>query len=259
MPLNDNPEQQKLIDKVRKLMAVAGSTSNETEAATFATRAQELVAQHNLDMADIIGTDKTIESVEFSEPIEMPSAPWKRTIGNALALCNFCNYFYHSDGINGRYNTWRDRHFFIGRPSNIVVTEMLFGYLLTTVERLAEEAFKQSGEKAKKKSAYLKSFHKAASIRLYVRLMEQRKQQCAAPTVTATGTTLPALANLFDQAQAEIDSAKEQMKFQGTVKRDRSKLSHSAGAEAGDKAGKEIGLDPQVKSSTKPLALPPPK
>lgn len=48
-------DMNKMLDKVRKLLALAGNNPSEKEAQAAAIKAQELIAQYNLDMSQEIG------------------------------------------------------------------------------------------------------------------------------------------------------------------------------------------------------------
>ena len=53
--------EQKLIDKVKKLLALADNNSNENEAQAAYARAQELIAEYSLDMSK--ATDKPVDII----------------------------------------------------------------------------------------------------------------------------------------------------------------------------------------------------
>lgn len=54
-------EQLSIIEKVKKLMALANNNDNEHQAASASAKAMELLAAHNLDMATVGKTAKGVQ------------------------------------------------------------------------------------------------------------------------------------------------------------------------------------------------------
>ena len=236
---------EKIIDKIRKLLALADSP-NEHEAALAAKKAQELLAEHNLSLSELEGKEE--EGTEDGI-FETASQPWQRPICGGVAKLYFCYYYFSF----AKYPTptrrcgyiRKDRHHFIGAAHNVAVAQMMAEYLLDTVERLGKEGSKTVSNA--ERSCYITTFRATCSARLRSRLYElwQAGQK---PQVTTTGTTLPALTSLYEQAQV---AGKQYLAEQGVRIHDvknRMTLSHAQGMSDGKAAGDSISLNTQVGS-----------
>jgi hypothetical protein len=241
--MNDSLKE-KLIEKIRKLLALAGS-SNEHEAALAAEKAQAMLAEYNLSLADI-DDDKESDDFVIDKELENDSFPWKRQVAVMVAKLYFCTYFFtqFKRFVNQRI-VRLDRHNFVGAQHNIAVTKAMFVYLVATVERLAQEGGRQVP--SSEREAYRRAFMWACTHRLSRRIAERIAAARAGMGIkTESGNTLPALANLYDQAEQSLknflDGNVGKLK---TAKRG-GKISSAQGAEDGRAAGDRIGLDTQL-------------
>jgi len=217
--MNANVNRDKLIDKIRKLLALAGSNSNEHEAASAAERAQALLAEYNLSMTDVDGKstnadDKTTEDRELLNE----SFPWKRNVGSAVGKMFFCGYFFiQKKVVDAKGKVKRmDQHVFLGAAHNITVTKQMFIYLVDTVERLARESALKVP--AKDREAYRRAFMWACTKRLCYRIYDQNNVK-----------------NYLDDQKVKLKTYNrggQTSSFSGTVD--------------GNAAGHKIGLDQQV-------------
>src|SRR5262249_34208445 len=238
--------KERTVDRIRKLLALATSP-NENEAAAAAEKAQALLAEYNLSMADVIDTadDDADTQVVTDASGETLSQPWRRPLASAVAELFFCKYLFVTQ--NGK-----DRHMFVGAKLNITVAMMTFEYLHMTVDRLARQGAR--GLPKHEQSPYRISFRAAAARRLCWRLYERLEDSRNKCTQTPTGTTLPALASLYDRAKAANQAFIDKQYGTGLKSRT-SRLSdiHEGGTRDGDHAGCNIGLDPQVMDQGAPL------
>jgi hypothetical protein len=122
---------EKIVERVRKLLALAKNNPNEAEAASAANKAQELLEAYNLEMSDSHGeakvqrTDKRRDGGLYK---------WQRNIWNGVARLNFCHYI----SIRGLSAGSSYEHRVIGSHANVLTTELMAQYLQDTVERLAQ-------------------------------------------------------------------------------------------------------------------------
>lgn len=129
---------ENILDKVRKLLRLAGNNTAPEEAASAAAMAQELLDRHNLDTAMLEFTDAE-PTPSLDEPIQnFADAPldngggssqlerWKGYLAMTIAAANACK-------------VWRSgpRLMLIGRPSDAETVRYLFGWLSREVEQLA--------------------------------------------------------------------------------------------------------------------------
>lgn len=228
----------KIIDKIRKLLALSKSP-NEAEALAAANKAHELLLEHDLALSEVHETVETRQFVDDKTGMSDDSRPWRRFIGNALAKLYFCVYSKNTIKIppHKRY----DVHYFAGRPHDAAIAKMMFEYLEKAVARLAVEGGKTVP--AKERAAYDTSFKNAAAIRLNKRIMARYEAARKGTLKTEGGTTLPAVADLYDQMEKAItdwlgDSVKDST--------NRGRVTNVKGLVDGYDAGNKIGLDPQV-------------
>jgi len=145
-------EQENIIRKIQKLLALSKS-SNEAEASLAASRAQELLAQHNLDYAMIqdavVAGGTNQPAPEKRDKVRMKRSAmykWQRELWEAIAEANFCWWSlitcsepsqYRKDKYTGEpIMKHVRRHLILGRESNVIAVQMLGEYLCDTIERL---------------------------------------------------------------------------------------------------------------------------
>lgn len=140
MSTPDNPATMtRIIDKIRKLFALAGNNTSEAEAASALAKAQEMLASYNLEMsmlddrAEVKKHDqgdgkRTKEKVERSAMFAYIRKLWE-----ALADTNFCVYWNTRIYTNGVFSTYY--HYLIGREDNVAVVKLMGEYLEQTLNR----------------------------------------------------------------------------------------------------------------------------
>jgi hypothetical protein len=248
-------QQEKIIDKVKKLLALATS-ANENEAALAANKAQALLAEHNLSIADVEQkSSKHADIVADDNPLEGKPMLWKRQLGAAISRLYFCTYFYQTVYKHpvGGARVKVDRHSFVGTRDNALVAKMMFEYLTDTVLRLSKAA--ALTQPKHERGRYRRSFRSGATARLSQRLHERYLAAKAGKVKSEyTGTTLPALANLYDETERRLQEWMKQQFSSVRLSRSKGRVSHRGGWEAGQAAGERIGLDQQVKGA-KPSGL----
>jgi hypothetical protein len=233
-------DKAKLLDRVRKLMALAGSNPNEHEAAAAAEKAQALLIEHNLSLSDIktLNDDDTILDIEIDNSVVTPSNPWRRPLALRVAQMYFCTYYY---SVRGNNNV----HTFVGQRHNIDVAKMMFVYLEKTVKRLSNEGAKQFSKS--EWSPYVVAFRNACSVRLCHRILDRiEAAKRGEINSESTGRAL-VVADLYTKTQNALKLFIE--KNVGGMRTRHSSLStkyHSQGGSDGYAAGGSIGLDGQV-------------
>jgi hypothetical protein len=261
------PAREKLAERIRKLLSLAGNNPNEHEALAAMERATELMAEHNLTMAHVDALGTGDERVEETHRSEHARQTWARAIWNEVAELNFCFWCYRSPHRRDYYRRTSDgrlepmprrdtdEHVLVGTRANIESTKVMATYLVETVERLAREASDLCGAHDRH------AFKLGCARRLEKRLRELLRQRMQATTTAkqqaATGSrNLPTLADVYkahESANQEL-----YLKLHGRMPRGGSELGTSrAHAYArGHAAGGGIGLDAQVRAKAT-RALPP--
>lgn len=138
---------EKLLLKIKKLVALADNARNssEAEAQAAAAKVQELLQEHGLSMAmveDAGGTsDSALDKREKKVTDRRAMYAWQKSLMGALAKNNFLFYTVRTvQEFNRGADRRSNKHFLVGRALNIEVTVSTYDYVSDTVRRLAEQA-----------------------------------------------------------------------------------------------------------------------
>ena len=226
-------DQSKIVDKIKRLFNLSASP-NENEAMQAATKAQQLLIQHNLSMSDVYKED--CGTVEHEVEIFKNIPTWKKVLIFGVATSNLCAPIIRTRKDNE--NLIR-QVVFVGRPHNAVVAGLLYEYLKNEVERLS------------KSTTYRTSFRLGCSKRVSQRLgenFEKNKKYGISSNISAL-----VVSTLYQKNAEEIQRYLEKKK----VKKGRKvapKIRSNAAAVAyyeGMEAGNNINLNKQIENSEK--------
>ena len=141
------PAMLKAIDRVTKLLALAGNNPNKEESEAAAAKAQEILTAFNLDMAMVEKADgSTGKREEMHE--RGGFYKWQTELWSAVAELNFCKYFVqdymapnhsHLVKAGGKAMRKQKRHRIIGRTVNTLATKIMATYLEQAIERSVRE------------------------------------------------------------------------------------------------------------------------
>jgi hypothetical protein len=242
-------EKESVLKRIQKLLQMSTENgASENEAMLAADKAQKLLQEHNLSIADI-KDDSQVEPME-SEDVEVDRDLWKGYIRNATAKLYFCS----------TYSTMKlDTHYkrvkvitFVGRKSNRMVATEMCKYFINTVERLADEEFREvpGSRAAINKMAH--AFKQGAASKLSSRLRKRYEE--IAPEYIPQGNPdgLPvlykneqmAITKWLEDQGIRLRSAKSSMSI-------RDRVAYSRGSEKGN----GIGINTQINARTKSRML----
>lgn len=179
----ENFDKEKIVDKIRKLLALSTS-SNEHEAALALENANKLLLKYNLEMSDID------EQVNLNNVIEDTVAEsgrimsWKINLMTSLMDLNNCRIIIHSV-VRGEKKIKA-----IGRKCNIEVSMAMYDYVLQTMER------KLRSERAIDKFSFRLGFSRAIQ-RKVAEILENRNKVDIDPRCTALVVQEKALVRSF--------------------------------------------------------------
>lgn len=125
-----NPDMEKVVDKIRKVLALSSNNPNEEEAARALQKANKLLLEHNLGMTDIeteVNLNDVVEEVVEEAGRVMN---WKKILLSNLAKLNNCTAL-SDHAISFRGTAYK----LIGKKCNIEITLSMYDYLLKTLER----------------------------------------------------------------------------------------------------------------------------
>ena len=229
---------EKLIDRVKKLLALATS-SNEAEAQAAANKAHALLAEHKLTLADLPDDEHTADPIDQLNTSSSGNGPWIRAIWHGAARLNFCGYFFNK---NGR----RTDHHIVGTQGDALSSQAMSEYLTNTVKRLAREAKKEHGGDG----PFENSFRTACGLRISRRLHERRaelEQGRDTQNTIANAGNLPAVYASNDKAIEEFQEKNNPSMKSSKI---RPRMNDAMGAALGRAAGDKIGIDRQLSSSS---------
>jgi hypothetical protein len=236
MPIAETkPTDNSIVQKIRKLLALADSNKNshEHEREVAMQAALDLLAKHNLSMTQVENTALDIRPEEIHLDIKLD--PWIRDILSAA-----CRLYYTDYYMTGTRN-WQgrvERHpVFVGTAENIAVTIDVATWLINSIREESNRLYKDAYER--------RSFRVGAADRILRRSLEIRttERQGAA---TTTGTNLMVLRNQFEQANQKHLSTKHFKTFKPRA----IYLDEGAFAD-GESFGDQVGLSRQVDGGMK--------
>lgn len=215
-------EQTPIVEKIKKLLALA-SSSNEHEAALAAGHAQRLLSEHNLAMADIEAAHKpdTADTVETAAAKTLPK--WLRHLSAGISAAFDCQAIHHPASA---------KLTFIGIGADVQIAAYTFTYLERTVRKLCRTYMEQhvcSTHANRHRELMRQSYYLGAVSTITSRLKEQR-----VVTPVTTGALVPVKAELIRQAMNEI----------GTIRTMHSRRSYISGDAyaRGQSDGGKVGI-----------------
>ena len=138
--MTDNTtDRAKILERIRKLLAMAADVSSPNEAAIAARRAKALMEEYNVAHGDVLAAEMTEADFERSVHGEaFYSFPgWLSTL--ALGVAKYCDvrvgFVYKRDPQGFRTKSL----IFSGEKSDIAVCTYLYDYLNRSIRRLAEQ------------------------------------------------------------------------------------------------------------------------
>lgn len=167
----NDPEIQKLLSRVEKLLALAANNPNEAEAASAAAKAQDLLAAYQLDMSALEATDGKKHGRREEKKLKGGLYKWQRDIWHNVAQLNFCLYWF----IRGLRKGQSYQHRLIGRTSNVVGTKIMAEYLEQAIERIARERYENDPARYFSKAGI--AYREGMADRICARLQERRREQ----------------------------------------------------------------------------------
>jgi|SRR3989304_7217827 len=142
---NDVPtadDQEKIIERIRKLLNLADKSKNnmqgETEAAFAA--AQKLMAEHNLSISDVEFKKQQEEGIKEGsvEQTKAYTAQWEKDLAHVIDKLCSTKHFYRIR----RSNNWTGRNVvvtFVGIQQDITLAKEIYTILQKQIKRMASK------------------------------------------------------------------------------------------------------------------------
>lgn len=125
---------QKVLDTIKKLLALSTS-SNVNEAATAFAHAQRLMTKHRISMLDVENVEDTVIDPLNNEEVESSKSfiPWRTHLIQGIAKANGCHTYLNIVRYPVRTCTVR----IVGPSMGASATRYMYAYVGREIERLA--------------------------------------------------------------------------------------------------------------------------
>ena len=202
-------DRDKIIDKIKKLLALAGDDANEHECMAAALKAQKLISEYDVEESEIHDSNNeeifTYNTPKFSRRI------WRGYLAQIIADNFRCKSIFIN--VKEAEDNYKLRHScrFIGYKHDIHAALLVYDKCVAVGERLAKERFDEYkriyGSAEGVKNTFLEGF--CAGIH------SELSKQCYALALTTPQAVNDALAKMnlhtqmFDTSQAVFDDYHE--------------------------------------------------
>jgi hypothetical protein len=220
----------KVIDRIRKLMALANS-SNEHEAAAAAARSAELMARHRLTEVDWQISEGVAQEVgDFELDRSRRRISWLAVLAAGVAAGFACRAYS---------SRWRGQVSLriVGRPADVDAVRYMYAYLAKELRRLADEEWATSPRAGTTTRQWKNAFRVAAAKEIAGRM---REAQASVLANAPEGST--AIVKAHDAALGEVWRNLRVRKGPAV------RVSSGDGMSAGRAAGQAVNLggNPQI-------------
>lgn len=170
---------------------------NENEAAAAMAKAQELLAQYNLDLATVQdkvvagGTaEREAESRrDYAKGGRSALYQWQRNLVKTIAEANFCCY-WHVKEMCGTPLRLRNRHQVLGRVANTTAVLVMVDYLFETIERLLPSEYATLGRRSQEASLWREGCAERLAERISAKAEAMRRADYATQGEAAYTTAI---------------------------------------------------------------------
>lgn len=174
-PMTDTTAADKtaaVIERVKKLLALAQGNANENEAASASAMAQKLMEDHNIDMAVLGKSGKGTQGARSDKKEKGGLYGWQRDLWKACAELNMCVYW----SIKGLERGSVYEHRVLGSEVNVLATKLMAEYLEQTTNRLAQDKAKRDGYRSPFVRELI-AYREGIASRLVERLRDLRRER----------------------------------------------------------------------------------
>jgi hypothetical protein len=232
-----NNASEKIIERIRQLLAMAADVSSPHEASIAAGRARKLMDQHQIALEDIKDESTGFGYVKVDKAYRfMPK--WKDILCVAIAKLNDCKSIKaHEYKVQGS-KSYAYRLMFQGFETDVALAAHMYNYLIGTIERLCA-AHMRSLNLGASLTKVSDAYKKGAAVEMCARLRAILAARTA-EVKTSTGSSLV----VFKMAQVEAEfGAAKYTNTKLVTRKDALTLQAQA---KGREDAKKIGLDTQI-------------
>ena len=232
---------ERIIAKMKKLLAMSNSKGNENEAMIAARQLHSLLIKHSMEVADLDEEDESIGE----KRVEHKDRPWKRTVGQSIARLYFCDFYYMKGYKSSTY-------VFVGKEADRLFATGIFAIIITTIEREARKASKE--QYGKEVCSFVSSFWAGAMRRIVDRCGELIQMAKEGTLQDEEGNNLPVMLDTYDQSKLNLKAYFDSLDGLKTTKSN-TKVSDSAGFSKGKEAGDRVQLSRALQGDSSPKLL----
>jgi len=226
--------QNNIIEKIRKLLALAANNSSIEESASAASKAQAMLLEHHLSMAEIDLKEKPEEIQKHDLNIggNKRTIVWRQALHHRIAQAHFCKTIFYPGTT---------KKTIVGKPTHIQIVQYLYDYLSKEIERQYKGWVERECFLSKPN---FRSYALGAVAGIHGKFMEQRKA-----TENTVGQACTALVVAEDK---EVSVAFRQY-FPHTTKVARTRIGNAEAYHAGRVAGGNMNIPQGVGSRSTTL------
>ena len=226
----------KIVDRIRKLLALASNNSSEHEREAALGKAHAMLLEHNLSMSDVAGDDRVDMDVDQMTEGFNHAKPWSRYICNAIAELYFCKFVW------SRTHDQKMKITFVGTRVDAQVAHAVCQHVLNSVWTEALAFARGNKGRGHTHSRMMTDFVNNASASIYWRCKKMVDDAKKGATGESAGRALMVVGlyeKKLDAAQAFIEG---KIKLAEPKKVRPMMLNASGAAAAGSKHGESVRL-----------------
>jgi Protein of unknown function (DUF2786) len=225
-----------IVDKIRKILALAARGGTEAEGNAAMAKAQELLALHNLTAEQVISSERHEDKVTEDRTATGARMNWKDYIHHAVARLYFCTAVKSGRSI-----------VIIGKPADIAVARLIADYVIASAEKMIETLPSDR--------RFRNSWRVGFAGRISTRADDLIRQAKAGTVVDSSTSTELALRPMYDAAKQANDDYTRSTFGRMTTRRPSTRLSSREGYTSGTSAGNGVCLSRNTITASKPKAF----
>lgn len=124
-------ENEKILEKIKKLFALADNNPSEEEAKSAALMAQKLMMENDIAMWEVEGVDLNKKEEITEEEVDVPAKKWKYTLAHIVADNFRVKFFLRGKGT----------FIFYGHTTDAKIATETFKYLFNVGDKLGKKLY----------------------------------------------------------------------------------------------------------------------
>lgn len=230
---------EKIIDRIRKLLAMAADSSSPHEAAIAAGRARKMMDQHQVSLGDLDSDGGLIARGAGDEYRFMPA--WQGSLSIAVAKLNDCKVIKQHKWQSSN-KSYSYQLVFQGYENDVMCAIALYDYLVEAVKTLCHKYIKKLGY-TKYPAKIGDAFKKSCVSEIYSRIIKLCEERTSDPSLQLAGKPGTSLVLYKMQKVEEMFGEAKYVKGRAIKIRDNSVLD---AAIAGSVAGRTVDIHRKI-------------